>query len=1238
MANSRGTNLLTFGSLHTGVAGPALEGELSPLSRNVENLFRGAVSARSGRTEQFRVAAQPGNHFVWGDPSEDLPGLDVMFITPVAGGGTLAAGTHTWKSTHVTSAGESDTRFSPETTSTQTLNSAALVRVRFHMRKQRVLQYTEEDGVYKLRLAADDFLTRPGGVGSWGTDAFDGWRVFSRDPTIQDETGLGANPDLEPLYHRISPLAVITFYTPGVTNTGGVFTLDRPIPNPERLDYVDIMMPDQAGLPIRAVNIYCKPVGASVYYKVGRVHGPGDYRVESVDLTATQCPETRLTRTAPTVTSAAITDVDPAVKGRNIVTKTRIKAGFLLLRYAWRTLTQDISSVPGYTARPRRLPVEMFPSTAAVIAVSDDHAITVTLPSTPEGVEDAVVYAKYLDPTATHTFSGVTNPSATSRAYKFTPGTVPADLATMSPSAFRALAGVSEYSTANYTSITTADDGNTLTRAGSSNRDQFEVKLTAGEVTSTYRALVRITIRATRLSNYTPVAADNLVLKLWNDGAATWTTIATLEPKDDWQTVRYGFTWAATMPEATRLVIMAFSNGGVGFEVDAVDLQRLDSPINAEYGDALVATDEFYQDEGRDTVILKHPLNESLGAIFPNTTGQWDADVFEWPIVQSESAPRGGLYRQIVACFDSLFIAINGELRRFYCEERDEDPVTNLPSLRIGLADWQMAVFDDRAFFCHPEHKDYNICFDLVATRRMGLEAPPLGAPGDIRIIEMAGEVDGDYPWMSTYEREVVRPDGFGYVVRSPASRIGEVRDAVGATVELLVERSRNPAATHVCVWRPITGGATFYRVGRLPIDQVPASGKIRFTDGHRDDDLAIILKEETGVPRAANHIAIFDSRIYLNPQVAPGAVDYSNVAGQHGLPDPEGISPRNSVVPKLPDAAAVTALAPYPSGVVVHSLRGAVVLNVLSDRFDGPASQFSRSLLGSAGACGPKAWANHGLDQFIIAPSGPAVVRGDEITGIQRNVSGTWTAAAKNSEYFRFARVWHYRTDAKSQVGFTLASTDSGVIDSALVLHLPESGNTDEGIAWREWRNIDTHGSKVTRDVVGVERHLVGDHNGRVHWADTGQTDNGRFIDWRHETKDMDVSGQNHAEAQRYLEVWFLEQGDRFPLLVEIYPDFNDVSRTNRPYRQNMGGRGLVKWGESGRYWDDTGLEWGEEHARRFARAALAIGGTYSRVRLAFYQSWEEWPVGTPREAEVLLAGFKIESYAHGRRQALKT
>lgn len=1227
MGEIRGEDLLgTLGTLNTGTAVAALPRDHSPVSFNVEDTIQGAIRSRNGRTEQLRLAAHPPVNWAWGYDTETSPAP--LIVTHGAGGG-LDVGDHEWRASYVTSAGETDTRFARVITSTASAGDYALVKVRFHLKAQRAAQYVEADGEFKLTLQADGFLA------GFADDAYVGFEVYSRDPVIQDETHLGSNQLNEPLYNRASPLAVVTGYD-SATRT---FFLDRSIPNATRLDWLDILMPDRGGLAIRAVKVYCRAPGDTVFREAATIFGPQEVRVDAIDPAAAEDPETRVDRTAPTCTEVRVKDIDPNVKGRRVFTSTNIVGGVLLFRSCWRSRSPDLIMTPGYTPRPRRSPVELFPSAAALVAVRDGYGVAIELPDSPEGVDDAVIYGRRLEPVGETTFEGITNPAgAASRAYYYDPTSlIIRTIALLTPAEFRSVGRVFEYSTSNYAAIAAADD-NTVIRTKPFNKDQHELVLTGPQIADTTQVVLVVAVRALRGQTYTTARNTSLMVRYWDEGLADWTVLAdNIRVADDWQYLRLGFAWAASYLESGRFVVDVVGGEGIGLELDDVHLERYEDPAadQAYYDDIIPTSDELYQDEGLDVVTLQTPLNESLGAIMPNTSGQWPTDVWDWPIPDRDTGVEPS--RRLVAALDCLFVDTGSGLQRFWQEEGDEDPATHLPTLRIGLNDWQAATYEDRAFFCNPEHKLTNIAFDLVAARRMGLKEPPLGQPGQIRILEIAGEVDGDYEWLAIYERDVIRAAGFGYTVRSAAASIGQVREADNATVQILVPASPDPAATHVAVYRPLTGGSTFYRVGRSEIRDVPLGGLIRFVDNLPDDALAVVLKRETGQPPAAVHICEFQSRVYLTPQGAPGQVWPSNIAGASGSPDPEGMSPKNAMVPQMPTAAPITALAPYATGVVVHSLPAPGILTPASSTLDGPSAHTFRQAFGGGGAVGPKACVKVGLDQAFINPEGPAILRGDEVKPLQGLITGTWERATKDSETFRFMRAWFHRTDAKSQLCFTFAGGEDGFIDRVLVLDVPDEGPSPESAKWREWRDFPAHGVVVTRDAIGIERVLVGDQYGRIHWTDHGRTDNGRFISWRHETKDHDLEEKGHSDALRFLSLWFREQGVGIPLLVDILPDYDDVPRGAFPYRPDMGGRGVYRWLDPGFLWDDDGVLWGEEHARRYAKIRFSVGGTYSRSRFAFHQAWDQWPVGAPREADVELAGFMLESYDRGYRATLK-
>lgn len=1211
-----------LGSLNTGLAVAALEPDESPESWNVEDRVEAAIVPRNGREEMARVAAQPPVNWAWGYDTEESP---EPFLVTHAGGGQLAAGTHLWRCAHATRVGESDTRFARVVETTATEGDHAIVRVRFHLRSMAVASYMESE-LFRLQVQDNSLLD------GFEDDFCVGWEVYPHDPTVADETMLGLNPDRQELIHRIRPAATVLAYVAS-TKT---FHLSHALPNPNDFTRVSIMMPDRAGYPVIAVNVYCKAPGDDHYRQVATVRSMGPVRVDEVDTTAgVKCPETRVTRTAPDVVEFAPTDVDPNLKQRRVVTKTGIEGGIHRVRYAGRSGSADLLLVPGVApnGRPRNLRALLWPSAATNVAVRGGYGIRVTLPEEDEGVDDWLVYTEKRAADETLDYEGVTSPGFdfAPRAYKRTLLTLPIDTPIEEvPPGF----ANTEWTTPEYSAGALEDDDPVSRTSAIINVDEFRLPISADQRADSTHAVIRARIRATRASNYRPSSGDKLYLALWDESAQLWTNLAgPFSPRDGWQDLELGIEWDNDRLLANELWVRVHAIGRVGYDIDlmpTVDLYH-DELLDQEYYDDVIPTgEELYQDEGPEgDVDLVNPLNDYLGRLIPNTTGQWQNEVFAWPVKTSAAMAEGtAVDRLLVAGADSVFLLRDGALRRVYQEESGDDPVTGAPSLEVLRFPWQAALLEDRAYLCNEGRRGLkNLVFDLVATRFHGLDAPPEGDAGEFRIIDAAGEVDGDKEWLAFYERRVDRPNGFSYFVRSPFARIGEVVNADNATVEALVEIPRDPSVTHVGLARTLTGGSTYYLVERRPVTTALHLGRwIRFVDGNADGALTIPLRAEVETPPPAKIVAAHESYLYLVPQDQPAQVWLSNGANDSGIPDPEAFNGRNRVVPKMPDAKEITALIPSDAGVQAHCRAGAVLLRRASDQSTGASLLIAHQFSGSEGAVGVHAWARVGQEIAFISPKGPSVAAGDTIAPIYDRVDGTVAEAQQTAEYQRFARVFHNETKAKQQVIYMFATLEDGRMDRAVVVH----GKPRPTSTWREWRDWSGHGGCRYANALGEPVLVVTDEHGLIHRADVGRTDNGRFVSWRHATADLDLgTPKNRGTQQRNLTLHFKRQEPGNYLLVRTCEDYAATDDVD-PRRWQLWDGESVTWDQPGLLWDDADASWDHEANESYIRRVGACGGISTRTRYVFSQEWAHWPVGAPREPECELVGFHPDT--HGR------
>ena len=368
-----------FGSLANGVAAPALDTDELALARNIEHRNLGSINKRPGMKEAWRVADTPENSVA--------PVLSDLGATA---GSTLGNGTLYVRLTYSTVAGETDDLYSTQASLSTTSGHGYRCWFPFHIFAQYVAAHAVSDSTLKL---SEQFTTD--WLGSMAEDTFAGWYLMSRDPSLQDETGLGVNPENWKLWDRLNFIAKIDSYF------DGVFTLDRSLAFSLADRPVDILMADRSGLPIRAVNVYVSSNGTDFYFydsyspSAGANEGrPGYFDITSIPTANRRAPSTRITRTAPAVAAVDALDTNPQ-NGIIKRAETGIRGGVYSVRYCWETADQqylDSGGWPeavdfGLMRRPRYTPQMTWPSKRAIVGIMDGDGIEITPPTKPQGVD-----------------------------------------------------------------------------------------------------------------------------------------------------------------------------------------------------------------------------------------------------------------------------------------------------------------------------------------------------------------------------------------------------------------------------------------------------------------------------------------------------------------------------------------------------------------------------------------------------------------------------------------------------------------------------------------------------------------------------------------------------------------------------------------------------------------------------------------------------------------------------------
>lgn len=1169
-----------FGSLNTGEPAPELREDESPLKENWEHDLSNAISRRNGRALLWEVADIDNVRDNW--PRGEYQNGQAFKVTEL--GSNLSNDEYYVAVTYLTDVGETDDAFSYTFFSDGSpLTDRTEVLVRYHIEGKRVLTHVNSGGSMTIRLENDAFLD------DFWDDAFIGWRLYARDPMITDETGLGSVDEGRPLTYGVE-IAVVTDYD-SATKT---FTFDRSVDGNLTSKVIDLLMPDADGMKIRGFNVYCGAATSSTtrnnlrYIATGRTLEP--VVITAVPNTADEKPPSlRLgARTAPSLVETTVYTTD-ADDGRRMEAHSGLRGGHYRVRSAWRTASSTILEAPGENATPYSVVRQAWPSARKTLAISDGKGITVSLGTQPDGTVDADILLAKLDPTTEMTFESLTNPSSTDRIYKTTADIDSVD--SLSPSDFRASASTSELSSAEYAVLD--DDATTdIDLTGKSNKFQIELQVSAGEHTamgyadwdadahpsvkntSSFAGAVGLEVRFSMLrgTNYNPKNKKSVKVRYWN--GSSWVNIKTeMAPSNHGRRetyrccVDYANATISDPRDSGRFIfdIVGLNSVGLSLVNAKGEFYYADDPQNKSVFDGSttrepqtmpVQSGEYLVGRTSDSLLIQNPLPQGRDwQCRTNTTGQWLVDCYDWQLVGEGGVP-GQRSRIVIACGGALFDIANSrlKLRRFYQAEDDLDSDKN-PTHDYLRDDFRFTHRLDRLFFTHPS-LDQTQVYDGRTVRPWGCPTPEEGKTGQIRILEVAGKVQGDHLYYYTYEREVKRDGEFGYNVQSEPALIGQVASVVNGRVRLSVNPPMEPWVTHIGYWRTANGGSQPFLLERRPVDGLTEDGMYVFEDGLADDEMTLFpLRFETGRPPKARLLNWMAGRIFFVPE--PGdIVAFTNISDSAGELDPEGFSPRNQIVPRLPDDSVITAIGTYASDkLVVHTDNGGVIISNVTETSDNPSDMLVSGYHSNFGAVGPKAFHSSQEVHAMTSREGPSAVIGGQGSALSDKVSGSWARTIRDRDTFRFMRVLHNRSNGKSQLIFTIPKQGDELgkfAARALVLDLPQSQDDDNrlGSLWSEWKDWPVHGLIQAEDEVGDEFPMVGDHVGRVHRADYGWTDNGLFIAARHDTKPYDDNEYGLSDQYRFL----LLTGQSFHrdqyVHMNMYPDMSLTPLNDRPYR----------------------------------------------------------------------------------------
>lgn len=703
----------------------------------------------------------------------------------------------------------------------------------FHMRKVQVLTHDPEASTITLDTVTGVPLD----------DYYVGWELFLRSPRLGDEMRKGYNVNAEtPLYNKLKPAATVTAYDA----TTGVFTLDQVIPwlfdtdVKEAERYVDLMLPDRGGLPVIRWNLYASfyestdsaTFNGTDWYLVtqGDTHGVWSGSVVPLNLvTGTpNAPSGRVTRTAPTVAVSETTEV-LHYNGAMVKAPSGIVGGEWDVRYCWETQHEDILLDDGWVPirdeffigakRPRVIASQKtWPSSRALARIKTGQTLDVTLPTFPDGVHKAHVYAKKNTPDHT-----ITLKTGSSQAYtkSWNSGSfTPPDPMTDSPSVKRASLGVDYKTWASAgglgTGSTVVLDGvfspfgvvlsggpfpvyrSQIAGAGNFLLDFDLSGVTASDIST---VSLKMTAKVARVDNrfdtnpYDPSANYEIRFRRWDETAGTWTTIhsvtefkakttiadSTFQSDGTYQshvsidagtegapfTVNIPWEFDETDLDGTLQVVdvVFLKDGvigqcGVGIEFDQLVLE-----VYTNLTDAGPDNRTYWQGSTEDTTMsFNKPLVVYGGDVIPEATShQWPITVFGRPV--SDSDGKVQKYEDYAAACDSVFYKRHSTLRRIYQEESDCWG-------KICENKWRFAAppATGRVFFCNDGRSSGNLFFDGASTFPMGFDDPPVdkGTFSTSTDGDVLDSFESEYWWC--YKRIVTVP-GRTYIDRSQLVR-----------------------------------------------------------------------------------------------------------------------------------------------------------------------------------------------------------------------------------------------------------------------------------------------------------------------------------------------------------------------------------------------------------------------------------------------------------------------------------
>lgn len=1105
-------------------------------------------------------------------------------------------------------------------------------------------------------------------------DAFEGYLVYSRAPRVQDETLLGANFEAaEPLYHRVKELAQV--YSWGTYDGAPVFVLDRRTPQIGQTgkvdrDTVDVMMPDRAGLPILYWNVYAKRTVDSAY-RLGAT-GTNGYeaaRVLSIDATAAQPPHQGTERGAPVLATGATTRT--LRNGAVVSSHSGIPGGIYAIQTAWGTGDLSVLQAPGYDAartalglsgaRPAlRCRQETWPSTRAFAQVRDGESITVTPPARPDIASSWSLYAEKLEPFLTLGFQDSIeqaepyNPLNSTKPFADYAGDGALTLAAANAAIIGTLnsaptgfpqAGYGQFESTgtfppSYENI--SDDEPTwgyssgrgfLTDARLRFWFPIDTVIDAATVARMDYAVLRLKLRVRRnnATTYSPATTLGASIRVWSATGSIWGTLKSgIKPTDGFVEHAFGFAAGVAIGSLFNVqngnrwyaVFDIIGLNGLGLDVDTIHLDLMDA------ADATLGT---VQKRGiTDTsYTLRHPLARDVErneTVRQNNTASWPVMGYAAGIVGDDES-LSETFDNFFGVADSVFRwKRDGTVERVF--QQEDEHFT--PACRN---DFQFANYTSRTFFCNPGIPTWNLRFDGRQTFPMGLAKPEEEgeilsvsepAPGAL-VVE-----DQEIEYYVVYKR-VLEALNRGYVVRSAPLKFTDtvkvnIKEGIESACLIVGTLKPEPEVTHVEIYRNYIGTAFYARVADIEIVdslvQADGSVSIRVEDAFdgTDGDLDLPIEFETGRPPAATVMLLHRGRVWFVDQTNRELISFTNVTSPSGLVNPEGFFATHTVEPPMRFASAVDGFSAPGGLLVAHSAgSGMVAVDGISDDQNSQEALTTRAIYADGGWVGPRAHSDFDAIEYGMTPLGPGILAGGEFKFIGTPVQGTIADSIRDPAVVKQSHV----LKVDDSIWFTFSEDPVGCMTSALVLAREVTAEGDR-LYWTVFDDLECHSIITSKVHSRLTVTLICGHAGRVfRYGGRAKTDAGLFIEARAKTRPI-VEGETGRSFQPRSAYLYMHGDRKHVMLVKIRKDYRrEDSVAPRPLEVPCNEHRTAQDFGVGAYLLDGNNDFGPTDENLALEHRQSLGQVYRQMQFEFYQTLEDLPPGTPREATFQASGF---------------